>query len=574
MIWHDFGFRRLLASGLILFTSAWWLSANEDSAASPSKSAGDSVSARRPLSTDSVVAAIDQACLQHWSEHRLAPSNAAEDGEWCRRLFVDIIGRIPTVAELNAYVTSRSRNKKAEIVQRLLSEEYADVYAKNWSTVWKNILVGRSNDGNDRGRVDREALRQYLFEAFRENMPYDILSRELITATGSNISGLDDFNGAVNFLSGKLRENAESATIKTAEIFLGMQIQCTQCHNHPFNDRKQNSFWELNSFFRQARLERISGNTSRGYRLSDVDFRGENGMTPDAAEVYFEMRNGRLAAAWPRFIDGREPSSRSGLVNDINRREALFQFISSSKEFDRSAVNRMWAYFCSYGVVSPVDDMGPHNPAVMPELLDLLAEQFRAHGYNMKELVKWIALSQPYGLSSRARRRNDSDEPSSGKNPRFSRFYMRPMRVEQLYNSLESFIDSPGAYRSNGATSGNRSSREQEFIRMFERGETDVESVQSNGTIPQILLMMNGEVMREATIGSAGSYLHRVTQDTSLSPAQRIRRLFLAAYSRQPQRQELDAANQILSSSGGNESEALSDIWWAMLNSNEFLLIH
>ena len=206
------------------------------------------------------VAFIDDQIEAAWADANIKPAEQATDLEWCRRVYLDLIGRIPTVDEVLQYKNDSSHNRQSVLVDRLLGEEYTREYAKHWANVWTTILIGRDTDNR---MIDRDGMRKYLQAAWEANIPYDQFVEELLTATGDNAAREDAtlFNGATNFLSGKLADGGLQATAKTAQIFLGLQVQCTQCHNHPFNSGvKQNQFWELNAFFRQARaLRRFDG---------------------------------------------------------------------------------------------------------------------------------------------------------------------------------------------------------------------------------------------------------------------------------------------------------------------------
>ena len=216
-------------------------------------------SAKLPAADDHVglpqVKFINEQVAAGWTGSSVQPSAAATDGEWCRRVYLDIIGRVPSVVELQKFVTESSPTKRPELVSRLLGDDYEDDYARNWTDVWTTILIGRDVANQ---MVSRPGMRQYLRRAFSKNIPYDQFMEELVTATGlnTNSKGVEGFNGATNFLSGKMEENGAQATAKTAQVFLGLQVQCTQCHNHPFNKGKQNQFWEFNAFFRQSRALR------------------------------------------------------------------------------------------------------------------------------------------------------------------------------------------------------------------------------------------------------------------------------------------------------------------------------
>ncbi len=264
-------------------------------------------SSRPPAARPNEIEQINERIATAWSDHDLVPSPAATDGEWCRRVYLDVIGRVPTVTELRRYTSDRKRDKRERLVGRLLGSEYRDEYVRNWTTLWTNTLIGRTGGTERRSLVDREGMQQYLREALAYNRPFDQMTRELVTATGSCRPSDKDFNGAANFLADKMEENGVQATAKTAQIFLGMAVQCTQCHNHPFNEHQQNQFWELNAFFRQTRVQRTRLDEDQRKlfvgRVVDRNFRGETG-DPNKADLFYELRNGQMRVAYPVFVDG------------------------------------------------------------------------------------------------------------------------------------------------------------------------------------------------------------------------------------------------------------------------------
>ncbi|MEM8865984.1 MAG: DUF1549 and DUF1553 domain-containing protein [Planctomycetota bacterium] len=534
-------------------------------------------------SSPSQVALINREIAAAWADQRLSPSPTATDGEWCRRVYLDVLGRIPTVDELKQFVSDRSRDKRRELVDRLLGDEYQAEYARNFTTIWTNLLIGRTGGANRQSLANREGMQQYLREAFLRNKPIDQLMQELVTATGSCRPGDADFNGAANFLADKMAENGIQATAVTAKVFLGTAVQCTQCHNHPFNEYRQNQFWELNAFFRQTRVERLptEGINRRVARILDRDFAGEGG-DPTKAELYYELRNGKLRVAYPVFIDGASLAEKyaergedfgdSGYLSDVHRRQELAELIRESPEFPRAIVNRVWGQFLGYGFTKPVDDMGPHNAPSHPELLDELAKAFRESSFDLKQLVRWVTLSKPYSLSSRATRRNDEDDPALGVSPMYSHFYIRQMTAEQLYESL---LVATAADES--VDEADRERTKQRWLAQFNTAfgnDENGEATTFNGSIPQALMLMNGELIRRATSSGDGSMLFRVAWDQDLSNAEKIRTLYLAGLSRPPGRDELKVCNQLLAARQGNVTEALQDIWWAVLNSNEFIFNH
>jgi hypothetical protein len=582
-----------------LFVAAAWISICPGSARAVDSSRADARGEGRERASKmsdfglAEVRLINDTIARGWSDHELVPSQQATDGEWCRRVYLDLLGRVPTVEELQDYLAIRKRDpsavssgpngKRRRLVDRLLGDEYAEEFARNWTTVWSNLLIGRSSGMDRQSLVDRTGMQQYLRESLAYNKPYDQLAKELITATGSGRPGDADFNGAANFLADKLEEGGVLATAKTSQIFLGMAVQCTQCHNHPFNEYKQNQFWELNAFFRQTRVERIEDGDDRyaGGRVVNRDFRGETG-DPKKADIFYELRNGKLKVAYPVFVDGTSLAGKfaergedfgdRGYVADVNRRDELAKLVLASREFDRAIVNRMWAHFLGYGFTKPVDDIGPHNPPSHPELLDQLGAAFRAAGFDLKQLMRWIVLSEPYRLSSQISARNEKDDPALGARPMFSRFYLRQMQAEQLYDSLL-VATAADATLSREQRDEMKDRWLRQFVTAFGTDEND-EATSFNGSIPQALTLMNGDLVRRATGNQPGSMLERVATDLRHDNGEKIRYLYLAALSRMPTRQELLISNELLAARGGNVGAALQDIWWALLNTNEFILNH
>lgn len=523
------------------------------------------------------VAEINRLIRQGWSDYEIRPSTAAPDGEWVRRLYLDILGRVPSVDELREFTKDRSPEKRKALVTKLLyDEDYTEQYANNWTTIWTNVLIGRSGGTERDSLINRPGMQKYLRDSLARNKYYNEMVSELVTATGSNTPGTENFNGAVNFMTMKLEEKAAQATAKTSRIFLGLQVQCTQCHNHPFNEWKQQKFWEMNAFFRQTRALRRFETGTRNVshvELVNESFQGE-GLTknPDKADIYYELRNGITKVAYPVFVDG-QTINPSGYVEDVVRRNELGKLMMESRYLDKMLANRMWAHFMGYGFTKPIDDMGPHNPATHPELLDYLGQQIRKKNFDLKQLISWIALSESYALSSRSNSSNESlDDPLLGETPKFSRFYMRQMRAEELYESL---ITATRALEGRGSYEEQEQLKSRwlgQFVVAFGNDEGE-ETTSFNGTIPQALMLFNGDLVKKATSSEKGSFLSDLAS-SELNNTQKINHLFEAAFARKPSMNEVKVANQLLAARKGDLTAALQDIWWAVLNSNEFILNH
>jgi hypothetical protein len=528
-----------------------------------------------------VIAYIDEQIRKGWSDTGVAPSVKATDGEWCRRVYLDILGRVPTVEELNGFLSTTGADKRLNLVNLLLGESvgtkqkslgagkdsdaYLEEYARNFSTIMSILLVGRPPVRNaNRETVNRDGMQAYLRGSFLRNKSWDKMVYEIVSARGTTSPDSPEFNGAANFLVNKLAENAAEATAKTAKYFLGVQVQCTQCHNHPFNDWKQDQFWGLNAFFRQTKMvQNRNGRMVEYVTLDNQDFKGE-GNNPKEAEIYYELRNGVLQVAYPTFIDGTKINP-SGYVNEVDRRSELASLIVKHENFGQAIVNRMWSHFLGYGFTKPVDDMGPHNPVSHPELLNRLGKEFASRGHDLKKLIRWITLSEAYSLSSKTTPKNKKDDPSLGEKPAFSHFYVRQMEAEELYESLLAATKAgvEGTYEER---MNKRATWLSQFTVTFGNDE-GTEATTFDGTIPQVLMMMNGDLTNNAL---QGQFMDQLAASRGMLK-DKVDYLYQAALSRKPSSQELTLA---MSARGSDEKGVLQDVFWALLNSNEFIFNH
>jgi hypothetical protein len=247
--------------------------------------------------------------------------------------------------------------------------------------------------------------------------------------------------------------------------------------------------------------------------------------------------------------------------------------IIQSPYLDKTIANRTWAHFMGYGFTKPIDDMGPHNVPTHPQLLDYLAKEVRKNSFNLKELMKWIVLSEPYSLSSKITAGNKADDPLLGETPKFTHFYLRQMRAEELYESLVTATQAEKTNASYEEQEKLKAEWMKQFVIAFGTDEGD-ETTTFNGTIPQILMMFNGDLVKKATSPEQGSFVHQLANNPSIKPVDKINYLFLAGLARGPSRDELIAAQQLAATHKGNGVAAMEDIWWAVLNSNEFIMNH
>jgi hypothetical protein len=504
---------------------------------------------------------IDQQIRQGWQDNEIEASAAATDEEWVRRIYLDLLGRIPTMEEARKFLADESPRKRSVLVEELLEHED---YVRNFTTVWSNNCIGRGAPQ----RVSRTGMEKFFREAFARNRPWNEIVVDIVTASGHY-----EENGAVNYTLAQMQNADEGVqlTAMTARLFLGLQVQCTQCHNHPFNKWQQDQFWEYNSFFRQVGKidhRKLDPNTGRM-----VDDYSEVVWQEFSGPVYYEKRSGVMQVAYPRF-QGLEVDPGVGVDRRVEFGKLITQSVDGAPpQISQAMVNRTWSHFFGYGFTRPVDDMGPHNPASHPDLLDRLSREFVVANYDVKELIRWIVSSEAYALTSQFNDKNKIDDPGAGEVPLFSHMYLKSMQAEQMYDSL---IVASNAHKSGrggwGAQEEQRRRWMQQFVVAFENDEND-ESTTFNGTIPQALMMMNSELMEKACSIERGSFLFE-SMSSPGNEAQKIQELYLAALSRNPTKSEIGKVQKMLKSYGNQKLMGYQDLFWALLNSNEFVFIH
>ena len=510
-----------------------------------------------PVSVGVMIRYINGQLRQIWDENKVSPSQKADDAEWLRRVFLDVLGHIPPADEVEKFLADEDPAKRSNVIERLLDDP---AYVRNWTTIWTNLSIGQQTPR----RVSRSGMRKFYREAFGKNRPWNEVVHDIVSAEGHF-----ERNGAVNFLLAQMTtpDDAVQATAKTMRLFMGIQVQCTQCHDHPFNDWKQNQFWEFNSFFRQTRkVDQRKYDPQSGRRVDDYS---ELVSKDFSGPVYFENRKGLMKVAYPKFFETKVDDE-----SETDRRKQLATLMLEGKRpwIATAMVNRMWGHFFGYGFTKPVDDMGPHNPPAHPELLDRLTDEFVQSGYDLKQLIRWICNSEAYHLTSRFGENNAIDNPANGQTPLFSHLYLKSMEAEQLYDSLLIATSSLQSGRSHWKQSQDRRGQWlRQFVIAFGTDEND-ESTTFNGTIPQALMMMNGPLIENAVSAKRGSFLYRVLSAKG-SDAKKIRQLYLSTLSRRPSRRELNVANKLIRAHR-NKLAGYQDLFWALLNSNEFMFNH
>lgn len=526
-----------------------------------------------------MVKVINEKLEATWAANKVVPTRYVDDYEYVRRASLDIIGRVAKPAEIQQFLKDPKETRRGLLVERLLASED---YARHWAHVWTNWLLSRSGVFGRQGMY-HEQTNVWLEDQFAQNRPYHLIVKDLLTASGDNTK-----NGAVNFILAHVGEAVPPAkraeegqfemvpiTSRITRLFLGTQVQCAQCHDHPFHKSiKQDRFWGVNAFLRQ--VERVGNPPAERGRMmayTKLELRDNDKWNNDAT-VFYEKRNGVVLQTGAEFIapaEGKKPSRLPAGVAGKERREKLAEYIQDHENFPKAVVNRMWAAFFGRGFVNPIDDFNDQNQPSDPELFNELATRFKHYNYDMKKLIRWICNSNAYQLSYVANRTNDKQEHEA----LFSRMIMKAMSPEQLFESLMVATNAEAAETKDGK----RVLRDQWMNWLIANfGDDEGNEVNFNGTVVQALLMMNGEDINAAINRKDKGTVAMALAKGKGAPGAVIRELYLASLNRPPTETEVKTIlSKIKLRPGFNEKDAAApycDVFWALLNSAEFLLNH
>ena len=510
---------------------------------------------------------IDEYIAQRWKAEKVTSAGPVDDAAFMRRVSLDIAGKIPAVADLHEFLEDKSPDRRQRYVEKLLD---SPAYIMHFSNVWRAVMLPEA-DSNLEVRFLVPGFEAWLRKQFSANTGFDEVVREILTVPVDPRLMTNPFQqqtdvSPVGFYQAK-QLKPENLAAGTARMFLGVRIECAQCHDHPFDDWKREQFWGYAAFF--AGVERDQ--TAAG--------------ALDAIRELFGSREvqipGTEKKVVPTYLDGESPKLK---FRDKPRSVLADWMISENNSyFARTAVNRLWGHFFGIGIVNPVDDFTADNPPSHPELLDELATQFAAHKFDFKFLIRAITASKTYQLSSQQADNSSEQGKSGGKvaektaekdkeNPRlFARMPVKGLSAEQLFDSIAQATGYHEPFGSRNPQGMMNNSQREEFIRMFENARDSITEQQT--TILQALSMMNGQFVSEATGLEKSSTLAAVVEFPLMTTAERIETLYLAALSRPPRADELERMKKYVDSGGaaGDPNQALSDIFWALLNSSEFL---
>jgi hypothetical protein len=475
----------------------------------------------------------------------ITPSAPAGDATFLRRAFLDAIGRLPTPAEVRAFLADPSADKRARVVDRLLERpEYADY----WANKWADLL--RPNPY----RVGIKAvynLDAWLRDAFRKNKPYDQFVRELLTAKGSTFR-----DGAVVVF--RDRREPDEITTLVSQLFLGVRLECARCHHHPFEVWGQDDFYSLAAYF--------AGIGRKGVGLSPPISGGEEFLIAGKRGEVRHPVSGKVLA--PRPLGGAPAT----IDEDRDPREALAEWLTADDNpyFARVIVNRVWADLMGRGLVDPVDDLRATNPPSNAPLLDALAAEFRRQHYDLKRLLRTIMASHVYGLSSVPNARNLADTRN------YSRHYRQRLRAEVLLDAVCDITQVPETFAA--APPGTRAMQlwtvrtQSVFLDSFGRPDPNQDPPcerTSDTTVVQALHLMNAPNLHRKVTADTGRAA--LLAKSASTPGEIVEELYLLVYSRLPTTEERADCVKLFKGEGGTRRQVTEDLLWALLNTPEFI---
>ena len=495
----------------------------------------------------------------------IQPSKLSEDAEFLRRIHLDLTGKIPTPEEVLGFLKDGSSNKRQRKIRELLA---SDTYLDYWTDLWVNWLIGRREDGDDR----RIGLTYWVRDALTTNMPYNQFAQELIAADGE----LRD-NGAGNYIM-RYDRSPVFLTSHTTRLFLGLPMQCAECHDHKTETWRQEDFYGIAAFFTGIESQR-KGDIQTTDMIGN-ERRMDNFLITNKTEnaIWVERLEKQVR---PHFLDGTE---YKGAL--LKKREAFAAWMTdkSNPYFSQALVNRIWKHFMGRAFVEPVDGFGEENPPTNPELLKWLANDFVIHRYDLQHLMRTLLNSETYQRTSQTNESNKDDQRH------YSHAYVKPLSAEQFFYSLLQATDferlqqvrmkglkkQGGEERKNMLRQLERMKREhlKKFLFLLDNGE--MEEIEAfNGTIPQALMMINGDMVNDsASHEERGTFVNYVLEKWR-EPMERMEHIYLNVLSRLPTAKEKTYFRRYLERSlYRNKDLAYEDLYWVLLNSAEFSLNH
>jgi hypothetical protein len=487
---------------------------------------------------------VDELAAAKWMKLGLQPSPPSDDATFLRRVTVDLCGRLPTVEETVVFLEDKSGSKRRLAIDRLLdSPDYPAYFAMRWGAILRNSKLAGADQAS-------YAFHNWIKDMIARNRPYDEFVRGVVAAAGEWQDA-----PAINWYWQTRDDQLHSVTADTAQVFLGIRLQCARCHHHPYERWGQEDYYGLAGFF--TRLGRKSFGQPPPYFASSKVTTGEkNPLTGKVPE--------------PKFLDGEygkftpEDDPRHALVDWMAQPDNPF--------FARVLVNRLWGHFMGRGLVDEVDDMRESNPPSNPELLDALAKDFIDHKFDVRHIVQTLVNSRVYQLSSAPTERNKDDRQN------FARFYARRLIAEVLLDAVDQTTGTKTRF-GNIADSARAVDLPHEgfgsyFLDTFDRPKrvSGCECERSSGaTLAQVLLLANSDELENKLADGKGRIAKLASAEKPIPD--KIDEIYLSAFARHPHSKELETTVKYVESQE-DKRKALEDVLWTIVNSKEFLFNH
>ena len=566
--------------------------------------------------SESVTAEIDRLLLQAAQKENITPATTTSDEEFLRRVYLDLIGTVPSVRDLTLFVLDPSSDKRRRMIDFLLN---SPGYSETWAVYWSEVVYSRATD--PRARALRGTFEDWLKSEFQKNRPWDEITTEILTATGKVQE-----HGQTALLFAHLGEPTEVAA-EVSRIFLGIQIQCANCHDHPSDIWKREQFHQLAAYFPRIDVRRDPQAGFLDFEISSHDV-GRNGrMDPDMVFKFVDKNHDgkitkeeaekapQLSKFFDRLLQNADTNHDGALTieemrtmpkpdgmgrgeleyvmpdlqnpkakgkqlapvffvtgeqvqesaTDQERRQTLAKQITASNDpwFAKAFVNRIWGELFGEGFYAAIDDLGPTRTAILPEVLDLLADGFRSHHYDVKWLFRTITNTQAYQHALRVRR---PGEPQV-----FAAATPVHLRFDQVYHAITQVLeikDLGGLPAPDRARPNVQNRTRLGFQELF-GFDPSIPKDEILGNIPQALFLMNSPNLQQALKADRNSVLARILKENG-DDTDAIREIYLRFLSREPNRQDLDL-NLAYLKQVNKRNEAFEDIAWGLLNSSEFL---
>jgi len=493
---------------------------------------------------------IDKYVHDKLHKLRMIPSGTCTDEEFLRRVYLDVVGQLPTVEQYHAFVADKDPNKRSKVIDELLDRKE---FTEMWVMKWSELLQIRSDGNVNRGISYKASLLYYnwLKERIAANQPFNTIVAELLGSTGGTFD-----NPATNFYQVE-RDNLKLSE-NVAQVFMGFRLQCAQCHNHPFDRWTMDDYYSWAAWFSQIGRKRADDP-----REQVIYNRGSGDVK--------HIVGGRVMP--PKFLGGEAPDTKGK-----DRRVILGNWLASTENpyFAKNIANIVWQHFFGMGIIDPVDDVRVSNPATNPELLEALAEKFSGeYNYDFKQLVRDICNSRTYQRSTKTTPSNADDTRN------FARAKVRRQRAEVMLDTISQVTETKNKFR--GLPLGARAVQIADggtsnyFLTTFGRATRDTVcscEVKMDPSLSQALHLMNGETV-SVKIDQGG--VPKKLMEAGKKPEEIIDELYIRSLSRKPtaeEKKQLMAQVAAVGDDPAQQQLVLNDVFWAILNSKEFMFNH